>query len=383
LAQPQLSDRRRATDLAQRAPAAFCLDRAPAEEPHPAKPASAGRPDFLRPGAREPARRQANERPTRWVTGGFRRHRRGRPAAGTQTGVQHPVGDGTAPPRSPCFAASRSSRSASPWRSAGLRAVPLSGMVHAASRPSASQVSAVASAVTPGMVDIRITLSDPQMRGDARASCSAPKAKCSPTTTSSTGRPPSRSPTWQRPALPGQRRGLRPQPRYRSRDVDRRDRAADDPAGDSSRLKIGEGVVALGNAQGRGGAPSAAAGSLVALDRRVIAEDKGGGNPERLSGPDRVDAAVQPGDSGGPLADAAGQTIGITTAATNTQSAFGRLSGLCHPHPASALGRHAGHDGKPSAGVHIGPTAFLGVGLVAGGAKGAAQPCGALRSQVS
>jgi S1-C subfamily serine protease len=144
--------------------------------------------------------------------------------------------------------------------------------------------------------------------------------------------------------------------------------------GDSSRLKIGEGVVALGNAQGRGGAPSAAAGSLVALDRRVIAEDKGGGNPERLSGLIGVDAAVQPGDSGGPLVDAAGQTIGITTAGNEHPRRFwGACRAYAIPIRQALWVATQVMTGKPSAGVHIGPTAFLGVGLVAGGAKETAQ----------
>jgi len=245
----------------------------------------------------------------------------------------------------------------------------------AASRPSASQVSAIASAVTPGMVDITITLSDPQMRGDGTGIVLSAEGEVLTNNHVIDG------------ATTITVTDLGNGQRYQG-SVAGYDRSLDIAVvtltgaiglptirlGDSSRLKIGEGVVALGNAQGRGGAPSAAAGSLVALDRRVIAEDKGGGNPERLSGLIGVDAAVQPGDSGGPLADAAGQTIGITTAGNEHPKRFwGACRAYAIPIRQALWVATQVMSGKPSAGVHIGPTAFLGVGLVAGGAKGAAQ----------
>ena len=245
----------------------------------------------------------------------------------------------------------------------------------AVSRPSASQVSAIASAVTPGMVDISITLSDPQMRGDGTGIVLSAGGEVLTNNHVIDGA--------TTITVTDLSNGLR----YQG-SVAGYDRSLDIAVvqltgafglptirlGDSSRLKIGEGVVALGNAHGRGGAPSAAVGSLVALDQRITAEDKGGGNAERLSGLIGVDAAVEPGDSGGPLVDAGGLTIGIDTAGNAHP---GRSSGACRAYAIpirQALWVAAQvTSGKPSTGVHIGPTAFLGVGLAAGGTKGDAQ----------
>ena len=257
----------------------------------------------------------------------------------------------------------------------GYRRSPSLAWSTAALRPSASQVSAIAAAVTPGMVDIRITLSDPQMRGDGTGIVLSAEGEVLTNNHVIDG------------ATTITVTDLGNGQRYQG-SVAGYDRSLDIAVvtltgaiglptirmGDSTRLKIGEGVVALGNAQGRGGAPSAAAGSLVALDRRVIAEDKGGGNPERLTGLIGVDAAVQPGDSGGPLVDAAGQTIGITTAGNaHPRRSWGACRAYAIPIRQALWVATQVMSGKPSAGVHIGPTAFLGVGLVAGGAKGDAQ----------
>ena len=130
--------------------------------------------------------------------------------------------------------------------------------------------------------------------------------------------------------------------------------------GDSSKLTIGEGVVAIGNAGGLGGTPIAAAGSIVALDQHVVAANQGNGSSEQLSGLIGVDAAVQPGDSGGPLVDLSGRAIGVDTAASADFSLSSSSSrGFAIP-IAQALSIE---NGESSAGVHIGPTAYLGVEL--------------------
>ncbi|HEX3257064.1 MAG TPA: hypothetical protein VHS35_01015 [Pseudonocardia sp.] len=64
----------------------------------------------------------------------------------------------------------------------------------------------------------------------------------------------------------------------------------------------------------RGGTPTAATGRVVGLGRDITASDENGTDAERLSGLIQVDAAVQAGDSGGPLY-AGGAVIGIDTAA--------------------------------------------------------------------
>ena len=74
--------------------------------------------------------------------------------------------------------------------------------------------------------------------------------------------------------------------------------------GDSSALSVGDTVVGVGNAGGVGGAPpSAAPGSVAALDQSITATDEGGGSSEQLSGLIQTNAQIQPGDSGGPLVD--------------------------------------------------------------------------------
>ena len=149
--------------------------------------------------------------------------------------------------------------------------------------------------------------------------------------------------------------------------------------GDSSALRIGQGVVAIGNAGGLGGAPSAEAGTIVALDQQVVATNQGNGSSEQLSGLIGVDAAVQPGDSGGPLVDAAGRTIGIDTAASEEFSlSSGSSRGFAIPISQVLAIAQKIESGTPSLGVHIGPTAFLGVELAISKSTGARRNSGAL-----
>ena len=88
------------------------------------------------------------------------------------------------------------------------------------------------------------------------------------------------------------------------------------PLGDSSKAAIGDTVVALGNALGRAGPPSASPGTIVALGQSIIASDPTAGTDENLTGLIQTSARLQPGDSGGPLVNAAGRVIGMDTAAS-------------------------------------------------------------------
>ena len=94
--------------------------------------------------------------------------------------------------------------------------------------------------------------------------------------------------------------------------------------GDSSQVTVGQSVVALGNAGGKGGTPSVATGTVTALNQSITASDEGSGSSENLTGMIETNANIQPGDSGGPLVNSAGQVIGIDTAAS---SASGSSSG--------------------------------------------------------
>ncbi len=83
--------------------------------------------------------------------------------------------------------------------------------------------------------------------------------------------------------------------------------------GDSSQLRVGEYVVAIGSPLGNQG--SVTVGVLSALHRTIQASDSTGRASEDLPDVLQTDAQINPGNSGGPLADAAGQVIGVNTAA--------------------------------------------------------------------
>jgi len=74
--------------------------------------------------------------------------------------------------------------------------------------------------------------------------------------------------------------------------------------GRSADVKVGDDVVAIGNALGLRGDPTVTRGIVSALNRTV----------ENLTGMIQTDAAINPGNSGGPLVNSAGQVIGINTA---------------------------------------------------------------------
>ena len=85
------------------------------------------------------------------------------------------------------------------------------------------------------------------------------------------------------------------------------------PIGDSSSVKAGTAVVALGNAEGRG-AITAKPGQVTALNQTITAsEDEMSTASETLHGMIQTNADIVPGDSGGPLASSAG-VIGMDTA---------------------------------------------------------------------
>ena len=89
--------------------------------------------------------------------------------------------------------------------------------------------------------------------------------------------------------------------------------------GDSDQLKVGQWVVAVGNALGKF-QNTVTAGVISAKDRKIEASDSGGQSAETLSNLLQTDAAINPGNSGGPLVNLSGQVVGINTAvAANAQ----------------------------------------------------------------
>lgn len=84
--------------------------------------------------------------------------------------------------------------------------------------------------------------------------------------------------------------------------------------GNSGRLSVGDGVTAIGNQLRL--TSSATAGVVSGLGRTATGTDG-----SRLTGLIQFDAAVNPGSSGGPLANARGETVGIVVALANPTAA--------------------------------------------------------------
>jgi S1-C subfamily serine protease len=81
----------------------------------------------------------------------------------------------------------------------------------------------------------------------------------------------------------------------------------------TSSVKVGDPIVALGNALGQGGTPDVSQGSITALDQTITASE-GGSKSEQLNGLLQSDATIYPGDSGGPIVNSSGQVVGMITA---------------------------------------------------------------------
>ncbi|MBI2330276.1 trypsin-like peptidase domain-containing protein [Candidatus Daviesbacteria bacterium] len=85
--------------------------------------------------------------------------------------------------------------------------------------------------------------------------------------------------------------------------------------GDSAKLKVGQTVIAIGNALGRF-TNTVTTGVVSGMGRKVVAGDPFSGSEESLDDLIQTDAAINPGNSGGPLLNSAGQVIGVNVATT-------------------------------------------------------------------
>ncbi|MDQ5981315.1 MAG: hypothetical protein QG570_62 [Patescibacteria group bacterium] len=83
--------------------------------------------------------------------------------------------------------------------------------------------------------------------------------------------------------------------------------------GDSDHIQVGQTVIAIGNALGEFG-NSATKGIVSGLGRGIIAQSGLFGETELLEDVIQTDAALNPGNSGGPLLNIDGQVIGINVA---------------------------------------------------------------------
>ncbi|BBX75758.1 serine protease PepA [Mycobacterium shinjukuense] len=135
-------------------------------------------------------------------------------------------------------------------------------------------------------------------------------------------------------------------------------------------VAVGEPIVALGNTGGQGGTPRAVPGRVIALGQTVQASDALTGVEETLNGLIQFDAAIAPGDSGGPIVNGLGQVVGMNTAASeNFQLSHGQGFAIPIGQAMAVAGQIRSGAGSPT--VHIGPTAFLGLGVVDNNGNGA------------
>jgi S1-C subfamily serine protease len=130
-------------------------------------------------------------------------------------------------------------------------------------------------------------------------------------------------------------------------------------AGSSSPVSVGDGVTGVGNAGGTG-TLTAVSGKVTALNQSITASDGTGGESEHLTGLIEVNAAIIAGDSGGPLYNAAGQVIGMDTAASTRPAATPTAYAIPIQ---SAVGISTKiESGVETAAIHIGYPGFLGIG---------------------
>jgi len=137
--------------------------------------------------------------------------------------------------------------------------------------------------------------------------------------------------------------------------------------GNSSTVQTGNSVTALGNAEGKGGTPSVAPGTVTALNQSITASDELSNVSEQLTGLIETNAPIQPGDSGGSLVNSYGQVIGMDTAAgssdqpqSQSSTATATQAYAIPINEAVSIAQQI-ESGTTTADVHIGATAFLGV----------------------
>jgi S1-C subfamily serine protease len=97
--------------------------------------------------------------------------------------------------------------------------------------------------------------------------------------------------------------------------------------GDSSKLKVGEKIAAIGNPFGLSGSMTS---GIVSQIGRLLPQESGYSIPDVI----QTDAAINPGNSGGPLINMKGEVVGINTA---IQSATGEFSGIGFAVPSNTV----------------------------------------------
>ena len=92
--------------------------------------------------------------------------------------------------------------------------------------------------------------------------------------------------------------------------------------GDSKALNIGQQVIAIGNALGEYDG-TVTSGIISGIGRTVNASSDDGATKETLTDMIQTDAAINSGNSGGPLVNAQGQVVGVNTAVASEAQGIG------------------------------------------------------------
>jgi S1-C subfamily serine protease len=139
--------------------------------------------------------------------------------------------------------------------------------------------------------------------------------------------------------------------------------------GDSSKVQVGDDVIAIGNALNLVGGPTVTEGIISALGRTV--------DPRQPQNLIQTDAAINPGNSGGPLVDANGDVVGMNTLVIQEANAQELAQNLGFAIPvnnikplipdlAKGIDRNPGYLGASVADVTPQVASRLGVGVTTG-----------------
>ncbi len=126
-------------------------------------------------------------------------------------------------------------------------------------------------------------------------------------------------------------------------------------------VEVGDPVTAMGNARGQGYL-SIVSGQVASLSETITVQDDFGGT-RKLEGVIATTAAAVPGDSGGPMLDANGHVIGMTSAGTTVNNRGREQTTMSFAVPIrralSVVDQIT--SGNASGTVQIGPKAYLGI----------------------
>jgi S1-C subfamily serine protease len=125
-----------------------------------------------------------------------------------------------------------------------------------------------------------------------------------------------------------------------------------------STISTGENVVAIGNAMGRGGQPAVTSGKITSIGRTITVNGDNG-TTEQLTNVIQTSAPIQPGDSGGPLVNTSGQVIGMITAGSRGFSTADVGFAIPASHAQTIISQI--HQGQSGGSLIIGPAGYLGV----------------------